>query len=116
MKKSIFCLAIFMIALVKLNAQENVVKVNPLGLAFGVSQLSYERALDSNSAAELSLAYTSLNASFGSTEAKVSGFGGEIKYKFYFSSSNDAPRGWYAAPLVNYSSASGSSGSSKWFI
>ena len=67
MKKSIFCLAIFMIALVKLNAQENVVKVNPLGLAFGVSQLSYERALDSNSAAELSLAYTSLNASFGST-------------------------------------------------
>ena len=31
----------------------------------------------------------------------------------YFSSSKDAPRGWYGAPVVNFSSANGKSGSSE---
>jgi hypothetical protein len=46
-------------------------------------------------------------------KSNVTGFGAEAKYKLYFSSSNNAPRGWYGAPLVNFSSASGKSGSSE---
>lgn len=108
MKKLV--ITIFTIALLgSLNAQEKVIKVNPAGFAFGAAQLSYERALNSNSAFELSLTYLKTKVNFVTTESKISGFGGELKYKIYFSSSNDAPRGWYAAPLINYSAASGSS-------
>ncbi|NNE33280.1 MAG: DUF3575 domain-containing protein [Winogradskyella sp.] len=112
MKKLLFISAIAIFGFSKINAQENVIKINPIGLAFGAAQFSYERAVNDNSAAELSLAYTSLNANFSSgEEAKVTGFGAEGKYKFYFSSTYNAPRGWYAAPVINYSSISGESNS-----
>jgi hypothetical protein len=107
--KNLFFAIIAIVAFGTVNAQENVVKLNPAGLAFGTIQLSYEKALNSSSAAELSIGYTNVKAKFDSEDAKISGFGAELKYKFYFSSSYDAPRGWYAAPLINYSSANGSS-------
>ena len=95
-------------------AQENVVKVNPLGLAFGSTELSYERVLSEGSSIELAVAFTSIEAEFtNAPKSKVTGFGAEGKYKLYFSSSKDAPRGWYGAPVVNFSSANGKSGSSE---
>jgi len=94
-------------------AQENVVKVNPLGLLFGAAQVSYEKALNEESAFEISIAFASVNASVDGTDSKATGFGAEAKYKFYFSSSHDAVRGWYAAPVVNYNSATAKSGGSK---
>ncbi|WP_299124742.1 DUF3575 domain-containing protein [uncultured Winogradskyella sp.] len=112
--KKLFLAAFAVFAFANVNAQENVVKVNPLGLIFGSAQFSYERVLNEGSSVELSLAYTNLNANFSSgEEAKVNGFGAEGKYKLYFSSSNDAPRGWYGAPVVSYSSISGGSGSEE---
>lgn len=115
MKKLLFVAVLLVFGISKMNAQENVVKANPLGLLFGSAQLSYEKALNEKSALELSVAYTSLKATFsGSTsEESISGVGAELKYKLYFSSSNDAPRGWYAAPLANYNSITGKSGGSK---
>lgn len=95
-------------------AQENVIKVNPLGLAFGFTELSYERVLSEGSSLELSVAFTSIEAQFtGADKSRVTGFGAEGKYKFYFSSSKVAPRGWYGAPTVSFSSASGKSGVSE---
>lgn len=95
-------------------AQENVIKVNPLGLAFGSTELSYERVLSEGSSLELAVAFTNIEAEFtGGDKSKISGFGAEVKYKLYFSSSEYAPRGWYAAPLVNFHSVSGKSGSKE---
>ena len=112
--KKLFLCAFAVFAFASVSAQENVVKVNPLGLIFGSAQFSYERVLNENSSVELSLAYTSLNANFSSAEeAKINGFGVEGKYKLYFSSSNDAPRGWYGAPVLSYSSISGESGNEE---
>jgi hypothetical protein len=110
--KNLFLAVFAVFAFANVNAQENVVKINPLGLVFGSAQFSYERVLNEGSSVELSLAYTNLDANFSSgEESKINGFGAEGKYKLYFSSSNDAPRGWYGAPVISYSSISGESGS-----
>lgn len=71
--------------------------------------------MSENSAVQLSLAYTNFNANFSgsSDESRISGFGAEGMYKFYFSSEYDAPRSWYAAPLVGYSVSQGTSGSAE---
>ena len=62
----------------------------------------------------MAVAFTSIEAEFtGADKSKVTGFGAEGKYKLYFSSSKDAPRGWYGAPVVNFSSVNGKSGSSE---
>ncbi|NER15699.1 DUF3575 domain-containing protein [Spongiivirga citrea] len=113
MRKNLLLVLIALLGCFSASGQQNVVKVNPLGLAFGAAQFSYERAISDKGAFEVSLAYTRINASFGVDEAKATGFGAEGKYKFYFSSSKEAPRGWYAAPVVSYSSASAESGSSS---
>lgn len=109
MKKVLFVAAMALMSF-GVNAQENVIKVNPLGLAFGAAELGYERVLNENSSVELALAYSSSDATFSSGEVeKATGFGVEGKYKFYFSSSKGAPRGWYAAPVATYASASAKS-------
>lgn len=106
--------AIAVIAFSGVKAQENVIKVNPLGLAFGSTELSYERVLSEGSSLELAVAFARGEANFtGADKSKVTAFGAEGKYKFYFSSSKVAPLGWYGAPIVHFSSASGKSGSSK---
>lgn len=111
--KKLFLAAFAVFTFTSINAQENVLKAN-LGLFFGSNQFSYERVLNEKSALEFSLTYTSLDAIFSDRgEAKVTGIGGEVKYKFYISSPNDAPRGWYAAPIVSYSSLSGDSNGSE---
>jgi hypothetical protein len=87
------------------NAQENVVKVNPLALAFGSFEVGYERVVSESSSIELAVAYSSLKVSTSTqVDAKAEGFGVEGKYKFYFG--EETPRGWYAAPVVSYSSTS----------
>jgi hypothetical protein len=94
------------------NAQKNVIKANPLGLAFGVGDFSYERVVSDNQAFEIGLSFASAKVTSGSEVVSSSAIGGEGKYKFYFSSAKDAPRGWYAAPFVSYavSSANNSAG------
>ncbi len=114
MKKVFLVAVLALTALSSVKAQENVVKVNPLGLLFGSAQFGYERALNESSAVELSLAYSSVSATVGSdSDANATGFGAEGKYKFYFSSNKDAVRGWYGAPVVTYASTKASSGSSE---
>ncbi len=105
MKK--FFLSIAMVAMgFTANAQQNVIKVNPLGLAFGSADISYERAISEKGAFEIGVSYASADVGLGTESITSSAIGGEGKYKFYFSSDKDAPRGWYAAPFVSYSQAS----------
>ncbi len=113
MRKTLpLALALLMFATV--NAQKNVVKVNPLGLIFGSLNASYERALSDKSAIEFSLDYTTVNVTVDSGEnAKATGLGLGAGYKIYFSKNNVAPRGWYAEPNLNYASVSASSGNEE---
>lgn len=85
-------------------AQKNVIKANPLGLLFGSAQFGYERAIGSKQSLELSAAFSSVKVTVGGSESKNLGYGAEAKYKLYFSSSKQAPRGWYGSPFVSFSS------------
>ena len=89
-------------------AQKNVVKANPLGLVFGVADFSYERAISDKTSFEIGVSYSGADVTTPSEKISTSAIGGEGKFKFYFSSDKDAPRGWYAAPFASYSVASAS--------
>ena len=112
MKKLLLSIAMVALAFTA-SAQENVVKLNPLALAFGSFEVSYERVVSESNSIEVALAYSSLkvNTSGGQVDAKTEGFGVEGKYKFYFADNN--PRGWYAAPAVSYSNTSLDSNNEK---
>ncbi len=103
MKKVVLIAILAITGVWGVKAQENVIKMNPLGLAFGSIDLSYEKALNGKSSIEIGVAYSSLNVTTSGSSSKATGFGVEGKYKMYFSNSGAAPRGWYGAPFVNYS-------------
>ncbi len=94
MRKFLFlAVAFFTFAIV--NAQQDVVKVNPLGLVFGSFNAAYEHALSDKSSLEIGANY------FNWKNLNLAGFGGEVAYHFYFSKNNDAPEGIYAAPFLS---------------
>lgn len=95
-KVLLFVLALSFVNFAK--AQESVVKVNPLGLVIGVFNVSYERAINEKGAFEVGANY------FNWKNLDLSGMGGEVAYRFYFSKNNDAPEGIYGAPFVNVNS------------
>lgn len=110
--KKLLLIAAVVFGVSSVNAQKNVIKANPLGLAIGVGDFSYERVVADNQAFEIGLSFASAKVTSGSEVVSSRAIGGEGKYKFYFSSENMAPRGWYAAPFVSYavSSANNSAG------
>ena len=93
MKKLIVTTLIFFSLALTINAQEQAIKANPIGLAFGVANAGYEFA--TNDAQTLSISGLYYNIS------DVSGFGLGAEYRFYFSS-NQALRGWHAGPAAGY--------------
>ncbi|MDG2498555.1 MAG: DUF3575 domain-containing protein [Flavobacteriaceae bacterium] len=97
-----------LLAVSSIQAQKNVVKVDLLGVLLENTQLSYERVVNENSAFELSLRYQKIKGSLAtlSNETEVNAIGVEGKYKFYVSSATAAPKGFYVAPVLNYSSTS----------
>ena len=95
MKKIIMSFAIF--AFVFANAQENIVKVNPLSVLGGTDLFSVEHALNDNS----SLVVGAGIGGFKIGDAKYSNLGAELQYRFYF---NEVLEGFYAGGQVGYSS------------
>ena len=88
---------LLVIALVVFNiskAQESIIKVNPIGFAFGIFNATYEKAVSENNSFTIGASY------FNWSNANASGIGGEAAYRFYFSNNNDAPEGIYAAPFL----------------
>jgi hypothetical protein len=84
------------------NDVKNVIKVNPLGLLFGTTSLSYERVLTPKSALQI-------NANYGNIKIlgiSISNVGVGADYRLYFSKSKEAPRGFYFAPGAAYSNVS----------
>lgn len=78
-------------------AKSGAVKVNPLGLAFGFINFSYERAFNESNSGQLGIGV--ISADFGSTS--LSGFGISPEFRLY---SQEALEGFYWGPLVNFSS------------
>tara|TARA_B110000967_G_scaffold193895_1_gene221888 strand:- start:1455 stop:1886 length:432 start_codon:yes stop_codon:yes gene_type:complete len=106
MKKLFLIAVVTIFSISSIQAQKNVVKVDLLGFLFNNVQVSYERVVGEKSAFELSLSYKKVTGSLAtlSEDTDVNTIGGEGKYKFYLSSASSAPRAWYVAPVVNYSS------------
>ncbi len=101
MKKLFLVIAIAVFALPKVNAQENVVKFNPLALIVGAVEVGYERVLSDSQSLQIDLGYTSFNS--GSFD--YTGLAGGLQYRFYLQEAKQAPVGWFAGPFASYSTA-----------
>lgn len=74
------------------NAQQQAIKVNPIGLAFGIANAGYEFAVTEANTLTFSGLYYDRD--------DVKGFGAGAEYRFYFN--KEALRGWHAGPGVGY--------------
>jgi hypothetical protein len=79
------------------NAQENIIKANPLALLGGTDMISFEHKLGGNS----SILFGAGIGGFKIGDAKYSNMGAEFQYRYYF---NEALKGLYAGGQVGYSS------------
>jgi len=76
----------------------NVLKVNPISLAFGNINLNYQRALNNNSAIQIGANYW--YKIFGTD---VSGIGLRGGYQFFLTSRTKiAPEGFYIGPQISF--------------
>lgn len=75
---------------------QNVVKVNPIGLAFGSLNGGYETFLTDKTSLYLKGNFYSR----GLIGIRYTGFGVGAEYRFYLSD-NDRPKGLYAGPIAN---------------
>lgn len=90
--KKLFFAIIAVCAINFTQAQENVVKANPIGLAFGIANVGYEFAV--NDGQSISVAGLYYNRS------SIKGLGAGVEYRFYFD--GEVIRGWHAGPSVGY--------------
>ena len=107
MKKIILIFAIALFGLNSMKAQDvkGIIKVNPIGFAFGIFNVNYEKPLNEKNSFAIGANYYN----YGSVG--VSGFGLSGEYRFYFSKNTTAPEGLFGAPIVNLSSLSYDNGS-----
>ncbi|MEZ5038532.1 MAG: DUF3575 domain-containing protein [Saprospiraceae bacterium] len=75
---------------------QNVIKVNPIGLAFGSLNGGYETFLNDKSSLYLKANFYSR----GIVGVRYTGFGVGGEYRFYLSN-NERPKGLYAGPVAN---------------
>ena len=76
------------------HAQNNIVKVNPLGLVFGISNLGIEFAGKKNQSITVAALYYS--------KSNIQGFGIGLEQRFYFMDAEESLRGFHAGPSVGY--------------
>lgn len=82
------------------SAQNNVVKVNILSPLAKTGSFFFEHRLTAASSLQLGAAFTQANVS----DVNLSGFAITPEYRFYLSSSKEAPQGFYVGPYLRYRS------------
>lgn len=102
MKKLSLVILVTIIFSSSVMSQENIVKINPLGLVFGAFEVGYERVLNDNQSLQVDLAFVS----FDDLGQDYTGFGAGLQYRFYVQKAKEAPIGWFVGPFASYSSAS----------
>ncbi len=100
--KKILVLGMLFFAFNITNAQTNVIKANPLGLAFGIANAGYEFTTSDSQTATISGLYFNVS--------DITGFGAGAEYRFYFA--DEAIRGWHAGPSLGYFSLEDNSNNS----
>ncbi len=103
MKKTILATAMVMLMAIGANAQTelpNVIKINPIALAFGNFNLAYQRGLSDATALQIGANYW--YRIFGE---EVSGVGIRGAYHFFITNKvKPAPEGFYIGPQLSYNS------------
>lgn len=80
------------------SAQDQIIKTNPLGLAFGNFNAIYEKALNEKSSISVGASYL---YSFLGTDVTGFGFNGEWRY-YITNEKKPAPEGFYAGPSLGF--------------
>jgi len=93
--KKVFLVAVVLFSISFAQAQKQVVKINPLSMAFGFFNATYETLVSESSSVEIGAGLISKDG--------VTGYDFRGRYKMYFTKSTEAPRGVYAAPMVGFS-------------
>ena len=79
-------------------AQDQIIKTNPLGLAFGNFNATYEKALNEQSSIGVGASYL-----YSLLGTDVNGFGVNGEYRFYITNATKpAPEGFYAGPSIGF--------------
>lgn len=92
MKKLFIAAIMAVFTMTSMNAQTQAIKVNPVGAAFGLGNLSYEFSTTDTQSLSVSALYFKVG--------DFKGMGAGLEYKFYFD--GDAIVGWYAAPTAGF--------------
>lgn len=95
MKKILLLASVCLVLVGQAQEKSSAIKTNPIGIAIGVANLSYETALSEGSSLQIGASYFDL--SFG--ETSFSGLGVGAQYRLY---TNQALDGFYYGPLANY--------------
>jgi hypothetical protein len=95
--KKIILTAMAVFAFSFANAQDNVIKANPLSILGGSDLVSFEHKIGDMSSVVVGAGI----GGFKIGDAKYSSLGGEIQYRYYF---NEALRGFYAGAQIGYTS------------
>jgi hypothetical protein len=90
--KKILVLGMLFFAFTTTKAQTNIIKANPLGLAFGIANAGYEFATTDTQTLTVSGIYFNV--------LDITGVGAGLEYRFYFG--DEALKGWHAGPSVGY--------------
>lgn len=90
--KKVFLIALALCSFSAINAQSNVFKVNPIGLAFGVANAGFEFKTKEDQSTMISAIYYNVS--------DISGVGIGAEHRFYFD--GEALKGWHAGPSIGY--------------
>lgn len=99
MKRTLF-IALTCLMTSSLFAQDNVVKLNPLGALFGSINAGFEHKLNDNHSAQLNVNFISRTVDVIFFKYKFSGFGVAPEYRFHLGD-HENPFKLYAGPVVN---------------
>lgn len=98
------------------NAQNNIVKVNPIGFMIGGFKVSFEHSLNEKNSIVISGRYLNItdterllifneqSTGFSSNKGKITGFDIDFSYRYYFPKNNKALEGLFFAPFINIQS------------
>lgn len=90
--KKVLILALALFSYSAINAQTGIIKVNPIGLAFGVANAGYEFETKDGQSTTISALYYNVS--------DITGIGIGAEHRFYFD--GEALRGWHAGPSIGY--------------
>lgn len=95
-KVLIFVLVFFTLSLA--HAQKNIVKVNPIGIIFGVFNAEFEHAFTEKSSFTIGASYLNWST------FDVTALGADLGYRFYFAKTTNAPAGIFLSPFISLGS------------